>query len=94
MSEADAIFDLKLMSERRSSVKVMVDILEIASKGATKTEIVYKANLNFKHVQKYLDFLAKKGLLSVSSNKRRKYLTTAKGKEFVKRYRETLELIS
>ncbi|MEM2975546.1 MAG: winged helix-turn-helix domain-containing protein [Candidatus Bathyarchaeia archaeon] len=94
MSEADSLFDLKLLSERRSSVKVMVDILEIALKGAAKTEIVYRANLNFKHVQKYLDFLVKKGLLSVSSNKRRKYLTTEKGKEFVKRYRETLELIS
>jgi predicted transcriptional regulator len=58
---------------------LITDILGIALKGATKTEIVYKANLNFKQVEKFLDFLIKKGLLSVSSNKRKRYQTTDKG---------------
>ncbi|MEM2146672.1 MAG: winged helix-turn-helix domain-containing protein [Candidatus Jordarchaeaceae archaeon] len=93
MSEADALVDVGALRERRSAIKVIVDILGIALKGATKTEIVYKANLNFKQVEKFLDFLIKKGLLSVSSNKRKKYQTTERGKEFIKRYRKTVELI-
>jgi predicted transcriptional regulator len=93
VNEADALIDMKLLSEKRSNVKLMVDILEIALKGTGKTEIVYKANLNFKQVQKYLDFLIGKGLISVSSNKRKKYRTTEKGKAFIKRYKETVELI-
>jgi predicted transcriptional regulator len=70
-----------------------VDILEVACNGATKTEIVYRANLNFKQVQKFLDFLIKKGLLVTSSNKRKRYMTTEKGKEFINRYKKTIELI-
>lgn len=93
MNEVDALFDMRLIGERRGTVKIIVDILEIALKGAMKTEIVYKANLNFKIVQKYLDFLIKKGLMSVSSNKRKKYKTTEKGREFIKRYKEAFELI-
>lgn len=93
MNEADILPDGKSFGERRSTVKLMVDILEIALNGAGKTEIVYKANLNFRRVQKYLDFLVGKGLISVSSNKRKKYRTTEKGKAFIKRYKETVELI-
>jgi predicted transcriptional regulator len=93
LNKADVLPDVKLLSERRTTVKLMVVILEIALKGAGKTEIVYKANLNFRRVQKYLDFLVGKGLISVSSNKRKKYRTTEKGKAFIKRYRETVELI-
>jgi predicted transcriptional regulator len=93
LNEADILPDGKSFGERRSTVKLMVDILEIALNGAGKTEIVYKANLNFRRVQKYLDFLVGKGLISVSSNKRKKYRTTEKGKAFIKRYKETVELI-
>jgi len=92
VNEVDSLLDLKPLSIKRSTIKLLVDILKIALKGAGKTEIVYKANLNFKQVQKYLDFLVGKGMLSISSNKRKKYRTTEKGKVFIKRYRETVEL--
>lgn len=95
MSEANSLVDVRLSKGRRNTIRLAVDILETALNGATKTEIVYKANLNFKQVQKFLDFLAKKGLISVvSSNRRKQYQTTEKGKEFVKRYRKIIELIS
>jgi predicted transcriptional regulator len=94
LSEADLLNDVELLRERRDTIKLVVDILEIAINGAKKTEIVYRANLNFKQVQKFLDFLIKKGLISVSSNKRKCYQTTEKGKEFIRRYRKTVELIS
>jgi predicted transcriptional regulator len=84
------------MSERRSDVKIMVDILNVALKGAKKTEIVYKVNLNFKQVRKYLDFLMKKELIAVCdfSTGKDGYKTTEKGKNFAKRYRETIQLIA
>lgn len=74
----------------------MVDILKIALNGAGKTEIVYKANLNFKQAQKYLDFLRGKGVLTIDVSRRgkKKYRTTEKGRAFIKRYQKTLELIS
>lgn len=94
MRGVNSIVDVKLLRERRNAIKLVVDILEIAFNGATKTEIVYKANLNFKQVQRFLDFLIKKGLITVSPNKRKRYYTTEKGKEFIRRYRKTVELIS
>jgi len=93
VNEADALIDMKVLTEKRTTIRLIVDILEISLKGVGKTEIVYKANLNFKQAQKYLDFLLEKGLIAVSSNRRNKYRTTAKGKAFIKRYRETVELI-
>jgi predicted transcriptional regulator len=43
-----------------------VKILRIASKaGATKTSLVYKSNLNFILIQKYIDLLQQKGLLEM-----------------------------
>jgi predicted transcriptional regulator len=93
VNEADALIDMKVLTEKRTTIRLIVDILEIALKGVGKTEIVYKANLNFKQARKYLDFLLEKGLIAVSSNRRNKYRTTEKGKAFIKRYRETVELI-
>jgi predicted transcriptional regulator len=83
------------MNERRSDVKIMVEILNISFNGAKKTEIVYKANLNFRQAQKYLNFLAKKGLLAanISTRGRNKYQTTQKGKAFAERYEEIVELV-
>lgn len=96
MSQTGSSIDVKLLSERRSTVKLMIDILKITSNGALKTEIVYKANLNFKQAQKYLDFLLSKGLITVNVSFRgkKKYQTTKKGKAFIKRYKNALELIS
>lgn len=86
---------LKSVSERRDSVKLMVDMLAVALEGTKKTEMVYKSNLNFKQAQKYLDFLLSQGLIGVegSSGKRKVYRTTERGRTFINRYRKTLELI-
>lgn len=94
MGGVNSIVDVNLLREKRDTIKLIVDILEITLNEATKTDIVYKANLNFKQVQKFLDFLIKKGLIYVSSNKRKRYRTTEKGKEFIRRYRKIVELIS
>jgi predicted transcriptional regulator len=91
----------KLVSRRRSDVSIIIEILSIALNGVNKTEIVYKANLNFRQARKYLDFLSGKGLIAVyngpfhgSLNGKNGYRTTEKGRAFVRRYNETLKLVA
>jgi predicted transcriptional regulator len=59
----------------------------VAKKGAKKTQIVYKANLNFKIVKKYLKRLLENGLLD-SSERGKLFHTTDKGDTFLEQYRE------
>jgi predicted transcriptional regulator len=74
--------------ERRSRLEIIADILLVAREGAKKTEIVYKANLNFKRVGKYLPYLVKKGLIeNISSD----YKTTKRGNEFLRDYQKMKE---
>ena len=47
--------------------------------GAKKTHIVYRANLNFEVVNRYLTMLEEKGLIEKQDSL---YVTTEKGKEF------------
>lgn len=68
----------------------MVEVLFIARGGVGKTEIVYKANLNFKRVKKYLAYLEEKGLIE---NSRLGYRTTEKGEEFLRDYQKMNELL-
>lgn len=95
MNKTWSTVGLESVGERRDSVKLMVDMLTVALEGTKKTEIVYKANLNFTQAQKYLDFLFSKRLIAVrnSLSKRKVYRTTEKGRTFIKRYEKTLELI-
>lgn len=85
-----------MLNERRSDANIVVEILNAAWTGAKKTEIVYNVNLNFKQVQKYLDFLDGKGLIAtdVSSGGKKIFRSTERGKEFVKRYKETVKLLT
>jgi len=53
---------------RRSEVEIMRDILEICMKGANKTNIVYKANLNFNRGDKYLKILLSLGFVIEEQN--------------------------
>nr|WP_048815434.1 winged helix-turn-helix domain-containing protein [Methanosalsum zhilinae] len=64
---------------RRSRTDIVLDILNIASNGATKTKIVYGANLNSSIAKKYINDLKDKGLIEQRSNI---FVMTEKGKEY------------
>ncbi|WP_321428839.1 winged helix-turn-helix domain-containing protein [uncultured Methanolobus sp.] len=64
---------------RRSRTAISVEILRAALEGAKKTHIVYRANLNFEVVNRYLSLLQENGLIEQKGNI---YVTTDKGKEF------------
>jgi predicted transcriptional regulator len=78
------------LKERRGKLEIMVEVLSIARGGVGKTEIVYKANLNFKRVKMYLVYLEEKGLIE---NSRLGYKTTDKGEEFLRDYQKMSELL-
>ena len=51
---------------KRSRNEIISQILEICKKGASKTKIVYQANLNFSTVNPYLDLLIKNDLIQIN----------------------------
>jgi predicted transcriptional regulator len=59
---------------------VIYDILTIGARGASKTQITFRANLSHKLVEKYTVFLVKKGLLEIESDSEGvRYFLTEKG---------------
>ncbi|WP_290724939.1 winged helix-turn-helix domain-containing protein [Archaeoglobus sp.] len=78
---------------KRSKVEIVAEILQICSgNGVNITKIVYKANLNSKVAQDYVNCLLREGFIeSVLDGKRTKYRTTGKGREFIKKFREIEE---
>jgi len=74
------------MAKRRSRVDIVVAILQIADKGAKKTQIVYGANLNFKFLNGYLDKLEKAGLIARDYENNGIIKTTEKGEKYLQHY--------
>lgn len=72
--------------KRRRDV-IITQILKICARGATKTKIVYQANLNFKTVNPYIDLLSKNGMIDISEGQNRVYKTTNKGTELLESFK-------
>ncbi len=62
----------------------MGEILSEAKEGVGKTALVYRTNLNFKLIDKYLGSLIEEDLVKVKGGSRLKYETTEKGFDFLK----------
>ena len=69
---------------RRNDLDICADLLKVTMNGAKKTHMVYKANLNFNIVKKYIKRLSDNG----------HFFTTDKGSRFLARYREFVEPLS
>ena len=80
------------MSKRRTTLNIFTDILKTAENEVKKTHIVYKANLNFTIIKKYLKYLKKDGLMTGPTSESRVYKTTDKGVKFLNTY-ESLQNI-
>jgi len=72
---------------RRSRFEIVGGILSLTRDGARKTSIIYRANLNFNVVNRYLDLLIQERLISLTHGSERRYKTTEKGLEFLKAYK-------
>ncbi|NPV62207.1 MAG: DNA-binding protein [Methanotrichaceae archaeon] len=77
---------------RRDKLKIILDILDICNSSANKTKIVYRANLNFKMANLYLEIMTKEGLLEIDGGDSGKlYSTTTKGRELLSDVRQIYE---
>ena len=87
-----ALFPLEQHPEQignRTRVDILASILKVASNGALKTHIMYKANLSHRQLEKYLAFLEEKHLLARHVDEyasTRVYRVTEKGLDFLREY--------
>jgi predicted transcriptional regulator len=68
---------------KRNNLDICADILRVSRGGAKKTHLVYKANLNFNIVKKYITGLTKSGLLEKNGER---FYVTDEGNLFIDRY--------
>ncbi len=73
---------------KRSRHMIISQILSICILGASKTRIVYQANLNFSTVTPYIDLLTKNGLINVKPGPNILYQTTERGMELLEDFKQ------
>jgi predicted transcriptional regulator len=71
------------MKRSRSRDEIIAQILNVCKNAASKTRVVYQANLNFRTVNPYLDTLVGGNLIEVSRDRNTIYKTTQKGSNFL-----------
>lgn len=77
-------------SMRRGNFEICADLLRVARGGARKTQLVYRANLNFEIIQKYLSLLLSNGLLEEYPPL---YNSTEKGEEFLRLFEKIRAIV-
>lgn len=75
-----------VLPKYRGRLRIIADILRIASNGAKKTRIMYQANLSYKLLCRYLEDVLNAGL--VTFEKENSYVLTSRGEEFLERLDE------
>ena len=74
------------MGKNRDGTSIIAAIAEAAgSEGASKTHIIYQANLSFRVLDKYLRIATKAGLVNLHGHL---YTLTEKGRDFLGRYQD------
>jgi predicted transcriptional regulator len=77
---------------KRDSLEIIAQILSLCREPRVKTQVMYGANLSWRMMGKYLSLLRSTELLEIHHSPT-KYLTTQKGREFLKRWKELTKLI-
>jgi predicted transcriptional regulator len=72
---------------KRSKHVIISEILDICKNGASKTRIVYQANLNFRTVNPYINLLIKNNLIEVKQERNTIYETTDRGINLLDEFR-------
>jgi len=73
----------KLLRKKRNKYELLADLLESSRGGARKTSMMFKSNLSFRLLNKYLDFLLANGFLDKADGK---YFPSEKGLLYLHRY--------
>ena len=76
---------------RRSRLEIIYTILSLCrNAGAKKTRIMYRSNLSFNQLEKYLETLTSLGLLATDKGV---YRLTEKGNEFLREFQDLKRLL-
>ena len=75
------------MGTYRQRIDIIADILEIANLEAKKTQIMFRANLSYRVLNKYLQEILEASLISFEEE-RRCYTLTNKGNDFLNAYKD------
>lgn len=78
---------------RRCRTDVYADILNAIDRGACKTHIVYRANLNFGRCKQRMTELRRAGLIEVRTHSPPSWAITDRGREFLKKCEEIRKLL-
>ena len=71
----------------RDRLDIIADILNVVSREAKKTQIMYQANLSYKVLQRYLNEIAEASLVTFQDTNQI-YLLTSKGHDYLDAYKE------
>jgi predicted transcriptional regulator len=83
------------MGHRRGEVQILMDILNISLNGVKATHLMYRANLSYSTLRKYLFTALDKGLVSNVRNSDGSvvYRTTEKGKLLLGKLKEVKDAL-
>ena len=73
------------MGTYRGRLDIIADILNVASRSAKKTQIMYQANLSYRVLQRYLAEIVDAELIAFEDSKQN-YSLTSKGRKFLDAY--------
>ena len=80
---------------RRGEVQILIDILTLSLKGAKATHLMYKANLSYSTLRRYLSVALKQGLLEKVCNNdgSAAYYITEKGRLLLERLKDVKHVL-
>lgn len=83
------------VSQRRSNIEIIADMLRVGENGAGKTEIMYSANMSYSQIQRYLDYLVNQGFITRVNmdNTMTAYQVTDSGLRLLKAIDTLLEML-
>lgn len=82
----------KYIHRYRNRIDIIAQLLDTASTPITKTKMMYRVMLSYEQLKEYLAILAENDLIAYDKPSRR-FTTSYKGYQFIKRYEELNELI-
>ncbi len=75
-------------SKKRGHLQVMFEVLDVCKLPQNKTRIMQQAALSYNQLRAILEVLEKYKLLEVKEGSKKKYVASARGKEYAQKYNE------
>lgn len=80
--------------KNRNGVDIIARMLRTSDEGATRTQLMYRVNLSFKLLERYLGTIIALNLVDIGQvNGRQSYRTNQKGHQFLKHYRALTKMM-